>query len=117
MPVNARNIFLGGLIAFFALACALLTTAPKASADKSDCPSAKICLWDGPTFGGQQSFWNGYETGCHALENIDPSSVYNNTNGHWAHFYTGPFGEIDIAVGPGKTYQFGGDWTKGFCIT
>jgi hypothetical protein len=116
MTINARTISLSGLIALVVLTCALLTTAPKAAAVQSDCPASKICLWLGQTFGGQQSFWNGYETGYHALENIDPASVYNHTGNHYAVFYAGTFGEVEIVVGPGKTEQFGFEWTKGFEI-
>lgn len=91
----------------------------------SECPGSYICFWTGPTYGqsecrsGENCFsaFHGYETGCHALANIDPQSMYNHTGEHWAHFYTGPFGEIDIAIAPGNTYQFGGRWTKGFCIS
>jgi hypothetical protein len=109
---------LGGLIALVVLTCALLTVAPKASAsveNKSDCPAGKICLWSGPTFGGQQSFWNGSETGYHALENIDPQSVYNHTGNHTAVFFIGPF-NVELGVGPGETFQFGSPYTKGFEI-
>lgn len=78
--LNVRQAILGGLIALVLLGTVLLALAPKASANTSDCPSQKICLWAGQTFGGQQSFWNAWETGCHGLENIDPMSIRNNTS-------------------------------------
>lgn len=116
---NAQKVSWSGLIVLVVLTCAFLVIAPKASAgteDKSDCPAAKICLWSGPTFGGQQSFWNGYETGYHALENIDPQSVYNHTGNHVAIFYIGPFG-TELGVYPGETFQFGSPYTGGFTIS
>lgn len=82
---------------------------------KSDCPAGKICLWSGPTFGGQQSFWNGSETGCHALESIDPESVYNHTGNHTAVFFIGPF-NVELGISPGETFQFSEPYTKEFCI-
>jgi hypothetical protein len=118
MAVNTRNVFLGALIALVMLASALLTIAPKASAeitDKSDCPNGKVCLWSGPTFGGQQSFWNAWETGYHGLENIDPQSVYNRTSNRVAVFFIGPF-KVELGVYPGETFQFGSPYTGGFDI-
>lgn len=114
--MNARNLYLSSLIALVVLACAALVAAPKASANKSDCPSAKICLWSGPTYGGQQSFWNGWETGYHALENIDPQSVWNHTGNHTAIFYVGLWGQVELGVYPGETFQWGSPYTRGFRI-
>jgi hypothetical protein len=110
---------LSGLLALVVLTSALLVGASTASAtidEKSDCPSGKICLWSGPTFGGQQSFWNGSETGCHALENIDPQSMWNHTGNHTAVFFVGVFGETELGIGPGETFQWGSPYTRGFCI-
>lgn len=112
IQLDIRNVFLSGLIALALLASAALTLAPQASADKSDCPSQKICLWSGQTYGGQQSFWNAWETGCHGLENIDPTSAYNNTNNRSATFS----GLLGSPLGPGKSISFLDPWTKGFCI-
>lgn len=90
--LSSRNLLLSGLVALALLASSFLMFAPNAAAlDKSDCPSGKICLWAGPTFGGQQSFWNAWETGCHALANIDPRSAFNNTGNRIAQFTGGQF--------------------------
>jgi hypothetical protein len=87
LELDRRNVSLSALVALVVLASAFLALASKASASttvKSDCPAGKICLWAGPTFGGQQSFWNASETGCHALANIDPQSAYNHTSNRHA---------------------------------
>jgi hypothetical protein len=97
------------LVALVVLAGAFFALAPKASAgttDKSDCPSGKICLWAGPTFGGQQSFWNASETGCHALANINPQSAYNNTSNRHATL-TG-FTTIGHGASVGWGFEYGG---------
>jgi hypothetical protein len=83
---------------------------------QSDCSPGLICLWSGPTFGGQQSFWHGYETGCHALENINPQSVFNDTENYTAEFPYGPFELLHHDAGPGSTIQFEEPWPSGFCI-
>jgi len=87
---------------------------PKASAVepfvKSDCPSGKICLWSGTTFGGQQSFWNASELGCHALENINPGSVFNNTTNRKARF---PGLGTIVA---GSSFSFSPAWEGEMCI-
>lgn len=85
--LDRRSIFLGALIALVVLASALWAVAPKASAgllEKSDCPAGFICVWEGPTFGGNRAFFSGSETGCHSLANIDPKSAYNHTGNHTA---------------------------------
>jgi hypothetical protein len=46
----------------------------------SECPGQTICLWAGVNFNGQRSFWHASETGCHALANINPQSIFNNTS-------------------------------------
>lgn len=111
--LDTRSVFLSVLVALLMLASAFLALAPEVSAgttDKSDCPAGKICLWSGPTFGGQQSFWNGSETGCHALENIDPQSVYNHTGNHNA-----TFPGLGTIV-PGSSFTFSPAWTGSMCI-
>jgi hypothetical protein len=55
-----------------------------AAANTSDCPAGFVCVWEGPTFGGQRSQWAGSETGTKTLENIDPRSAYNHTGNHTA---------------------------------
>jgi hypothetical protein len=79
VQVDARKIFLSALLALVVLASALLVIAPKASANKEDCPAGKVCLWAGPTFGGERAFFNGEELGCHSLASINPRSAWNHT--------------------------------------
>lgn len=115
IPLDRRSVLVGVLIALIGLASALFAPAPSADAsalDKSDCPSGKICLWSGPTYGGQQSFWNAWETGCHGLENIDPTSAYNNTNNRNATFP----GVLGSPLGPGQSFQFLNPYTGSLCI-
>lgn len=106
--------FVAPLMVIVALAAPSIASAVEPRV-KSDCPSGKICLWAGPTFGGQQSFWSASETGCHALENIDPQSVFNNTSNRTAVFFVGVFGEVELGVGPGGTEHFS-SYERGFCI-
>jgi len=88
------------------------TLAPKASAATEDCPAGKICLWAGKTFGGQQAFFDGSETGCKSLSNIDPGSMRNHTGNHTATFFPGP-----VAIGPGLEFNFGEPgYTGSMCI-
>lgn len=75
-----RNVLLSAAIALVVLISAFLALAPKASAVKSDCPANTLCLWSGPTFGGDKSFWPASAVGKHNLENIDPKSAWNRTN-------------------------------------
>ena len=107
--LDTRNVLLSALIAFVVLASTFLAFAPKASAVTSDCPAQKICLWSGQFFGGQQSFWNAWETGCHALANIDPTSIRNNTTNRKV---TSP-----VQVGPGLEYQWFEPHKGGFCFS
>jgi hypothetical protein len=109
VQLDTRNVFLSGLIALVVLASAFLALASKASAVLNDCPAGKVCLWAGQTFGGQQSFWNAWETGCHALANIDPQSIRNNTNNRTVTY--------PANVGPGLEYQFFSPWTGSFCFS
>lgn len=106
--LDTRNVFLGALIALVLLSGVLLALAPKASAVTNDCPSQKICLWAGQTFGGQQSFWNAWETGCHGLENIDPWSIRNNTSNREVY--------SPINLLPGLEYQWFKPHGGGFCF-
>ncbi len=36
-------------------------------------------MWEGPTYGGKQAFFNENEVGCKSMANINAHSVYNNT--------------------------------------
>jgi hypothetical protein len=108
--LDRRRGFLGLLVAMIAVSGTLLALAPAASADKSDCPAGKICLWSGPTFGGQRSFWDASETGCHALENIDPQSAYNHTSNR--HLEMQSFTTILHQTSVGWGFEF----TGGMCI-
>jgi len=110
IQVDPRHLFMSALVALVLMAGVLLSLAPKASAVTSDCPSGKICLWAGQTFGGQQSFWNAWETGCHALANIDPRSVRNNTGNRTA--WLPGWG----AVGPGVEVATANPYTGELCI-
>lgn len=67
------------MVAFAAVASMFLALAPHALAEKSECPSGYVCLWSGPTFGGERAFFPGGETGVHTLANIDPRSGWNHT--------------------------------------
>jgi len=110
VQVANRNVFLTALVALVMLAGALLVFAPTASANREDCPAGKICLWAGPTYGGERAFFNGSETGCHSLASIDPQSIYNNTTGHTAEF---PFSRT-IRAGQFFANQF--PWGGEVCI-
>ncbi len=111
LQLERRNLFLSALVVIIMLASALALAAPKASAVTNDCPAGKICLWAGQTFGGQQSFWNASETGCHALASIDPQSVRNNTGSGYATF---PGWGM---VAPGVELQRGNPYTGELCIS
>ncbi|MDO8188562.1 peptidase inhibitor family I36 protein [Conexibacter sp. JD483] len=61
-----------------AVACALFVTAPKASADRADCPGHAVCIWSGPTFGGQLSWFSENDIGCHPHPDNTPiRSAFN----------------------------------------
>jgi hypothetical protein len=96
---DTRNTLLCTLIALVVLAGALFVFAPVASANREDCPAAKVCLWSGESFGGQQAFFNGEDHGWHSLENIDPSSAWNHTGNHWILFNGLTW------LGPGETIR------------
>jgi Peptidase inhibitor family I36 len=85
---SARNMLLPALVALVVLASALLVFAPVASASREDCPPAKVCLWAGSSYEGQQAFFNGEDHGWHTLENINPQSSWNHTGNHWVRFNT-----------------------------
>jgi hypothetical protein len=76
--LEIRNVFVFALIAFSLLVSAFLALAPKASANKSDCPVGTICFWEGPTFGGNRAFFT--TLGFKSLANINPRSAYDNTS-------------------------------------
>ena len=88
---------------------------------KSECPSAAVCFWSGKTYGtaecesGQNCFswFHGYEVGYHALSNINPQSVWNNSS-HTIYFSNGISG--GWSVGPGSSESFGLRWYGGFEI-
>jgi hypothetical protein len=77
IQLDTRNVFLSALVALVVLAGALLVLAPTASANRSDCPLNTVCLWEGPTFGGDRAFFSENDEGCKPLNNIDPKSGYN----------------------------------------
>jgi hypothetical protein len=79
---GTRKTVLSALVALAVLASTLLSFAPPASANREDCPAGSVCLWSGPTYGGQQAFFNGEDTGWHTLSNIDPESGWNHTGNH-----------------------------------
>lgn len=66
----------------------------QASADKNDCPSGYICLWDGSTFGMTRAQFhdNGWQNLSDFGFNDQMSSIYNNTN-RW--------GQISVDAGGG----------------
>lgn len=101
------------LVALAMLAGAFLALAPTASAAKSECPGQTICLLSGPNFGGQRSFWHASDVGCHALENIDPESVFNNTVNRKARFFGFLGGPV---IKPGSSFIFLDPYTGKFCI-
>jgi peptidase inhibitor family I36 len=110
--LDRRNVLLSGLITLVLFGCALLAFAPRSLAVTNDCPAGKICLWSGPTFGGDKSFWSESDTGCHALENIDPTSMRNNTDNRLA---TLP-GVLGSPLGHTKEFTFLNDYTGQLCI-
>lgn len=83
IQLDRSNVLLSGLVALV-FATAFFAFAPKAFAEKSDCPAGDVCVWEGPTFGGGRAFFAGSETGCHALANINPKSAFNHTGNHTA---------------------------------
>lgn len=100
MRVHAvkRSATLSALVSLALVASAFFAFAPAASADYGDCPSQKICLWAGPTYGGQRAFFDASDTGWKSLANIDPRSVRNNTSNR--HVY---FPEWGATWGPGQS--------------
>jgi Peptidase inhibitor family I36 len=108
---DARNVLLGTVVALAMLAGALLVLAPTASANREDCPAGRICLWSGPTFGGDRAFFEGSATGCHSLANIDPRSGWNHTGNHTAEF---PFSRT---IGPGASFSNIFPWGGNVCIS
>lgn len=96
-----RNALLSAAVALVVLISAFLALAPKAAAIKSDCPANTVCLWSGPTFGGDKSFWPASATGKHNLENIDPKSMWNRTN-RYVSFTGGTFTSV---VFPGESFS------------
>lgn len=82
-----------------------------ASANRSDCPSGKICLWSGPTFGEQQAFFE--DTGCKPLNNIDPRSGFNNTNNRIFSLQQWPYATIWW----GESWSNGSPYTGEICIS
>jgi hypothetical protein len=97
-----------------------LTVAPATSRAveplvKSDCPSQTVCLWEGPTFGGKQSFWHAYETGCHALTSINPQSLFNNTTNRTLKLpQLNQLGGNEF--GPGVAYHLASPYSGEACI-
>lgn len=91
---------------------------------KSDCPASYICFWSGKTFGTAEcqaglncfSAFHGYEVGYHALENINPQSVYNHTGERLAWFSLNWL-DPGFGVWPGEAIGFGGRWNAGFEIS
>ncbi len=106
-----RNLFLTTMVAFVVMASALLVLAPAASANREDCPAGRICLWAGPTFGGDRAFFEGSDVGCHSLANIDPQSGWNHTGNHTAEF---PFTRT---IGPGQEFHNIFPWGGNVCIS
>jgi len=109
VQAEARNVVLSILIALVVLASAALVLAPTASANKEDCPSGKLCLWSGPTFGEARAFFTESETGCHSLANIDPRSGWNRTS-HLAIF---PYIKT---IAPGGEFKNEFPWGGEVCI-
>lgn len=72
---------------------------------KEDCPPGDVCVWEGPTFGGNRAFFAGSETGTHTLENITPHSAYNHTGNHTAVFPEWYFGSCcpNLILSPGQS--------------
>jgi hypothetical protein len=97
---------------------------PAETDNASECPASYVCFWSGKTYGQAEcekglncfSAFHGYELGWHALENINPQSVYNHTGEHWAFFPQGPFGQ-GFWIGPGQMEGWGSRWTGGFEMT
>jgi hypothetical protein len=80
VPV-ARKVSLSALVALVLLAGALFVAVPKASANRSDCPSNYVCFWAGQTYGSEpRAFFHASDTGYKPLNNINPGSIFNNTS-------------------------------------
>ena len=58
-----------------------------------------------------ERFFNGSETGCHSLANIDPQSIWNHTGNHTATF---PFART---ISPGQSFANMFPWGGEVCIS
>jgi hypothetical protein len=91
---------------------------------KSECGSGSVCFWSGKTWGraecqsGQNCFsqFHANETGFHALANINPQSMWNNTTNRTAVIYEGIFGEVEVGIGPGESWQWSSRYERGFYL-
>lgn len=88
------------------------TLATQASADRSDCPSGWVCLWDGPTFGTDMQRFrdNGFQSlaGPVIFWNDRASSAYNHTN-RWAAIYRhNEVGSLKRCIAPESWSEFWG---------
>jgi hypothetical protein len=113
VQLDKRNLLLSALVGLMMLVGAFFALTPEASAlEKSDCPAGYVCVWEGPTFGGNRAFFAGSETGCHGLANINPRSAFNHTGNHGAIF------PGLVGLGPGESFSnLGSPYTGELCIT
>lgn len=96
--MSTRVVF-GLALGFAALAFSMAGSPPKAAADTGDCPAGYVCVWEGPTFGGQHKFYTGQETFCHKWVDFEGKSARNHTGEHTACFESSciaPGAEIDL---------------------
>jgi len=85
--------------------------APQAIANREDCPSQYVCLWDGPTYGEERRQFhdNGLQNLTDFSFNDRTSSIYNNTN-RWAAIYEHTWGGGSRrCIRPGQAYSLSGD--------
>jgi hypothetical protein len=109
-----KTIKFGAALAGLTLAATVVGTSP-AAAGTRDCRYGNFCAWTDDNFSGGIAQWGGndpswYDNGMH--DNAE--SVYNNgnsayTNDHVQVFEDINYGNLDICVNPGETYDAGMD--------
>jgi hypothetical protein len=103
---------MAALAACFALAAlGTAVLAPQAMANREDCISQYVCLWDGYTYGTSMRAFhdNGFQSLVPFGANDITSSIFNNTN-RWARLYEHADGRGNTrCIRPGQSYSLSGD--------
>ena len=106
--VISRRTSLGALAALSLLIGALFATAPKASADLSQCPANAVCVWENSNYTGNFSQWAASDRGCHDhYFNPNLRSAYNRTGfsvqmGGWGNIPSGQTWSVTGGVVTGQ---------------